>query len=315
VNSVSFNPSQKSSDGHKSIGRGGSFWLPQKMSAESFETNLKKFSSSTPSQKTLFPKSDRSGVGDRVSNESFKGLVSQSRPKSSINSSADKANHSSKVGVTANSLKKNYSANLRNSASLLRAKSSTSANPAPISHKIFAATSKMLPANKPTILPKSSSHINTCFPKNEVLKKRSSVYDGTKSAFGLSNDNFYKEQPQRSKNEFEQNQSGSFSFVQLSEKVSELLTDAPALFAFNQDVVRFAVTLENGSSVAVRIENMNDSFTVCFVSEDPQVLEDLQNKFSPKYFSSTEDQFSFNFHFFKSFNQMDLAFSKINSHS
>jgi hypothetical protein len=90
--------------------------------------------------------------------------------------------------------------------------------------------------------------------------------------------------------------------------------DAPALFAFNQDIVRFAVTLENGSSVAVRIENMNDSFNVCFISEDLQVLDDLQNKFSTKSFSSTEDQFSLNFHFFKSYTQMDIAFSKNNTH-
>ena len=90
MNSVSFNPSQKSLDGHKSLGRGGSFWLPPKMSTENFETNLKQFSKFSSSQKNFSSKSNLSGEGGQVKGESFKSLLPQSQ--SSAYNSADKSN-------------------------------------------------------------------------------------------------------------------------------------------------------------------------------------------------------------------------------
>jgi hypothetical protein len=307
VNSVSFNPSQKSPEGHKSLGRGGSFWLPPKMSTDNFETNLKQFSKSTSSKKSLFLKSDRSGVGDRVSNESFKGFISQS----SANGSAGKSNSSSLIGDDSNDFRKPSSANLRKAANLETAKTfSNKFIPSPFNNKNLAVSPKTLPANTSLIAQKSSSHVNSGFPKPEVLKKRSVGYDGTKSALGSPNDNLSRELPEKTGYKIEENHTGPFSFDQFSDNVSKILLDAPLLFAANQDVVRFAVTLDNGSSVSVRIENMKDSAKVCFVSEDIRVLEELSIKFSPKSFSGSEDKPSLNFYFFNSYSQMDRAFSK-----
>jgi hypothetical protein len=307
VNSVSFNPSQKSSDGHKSIGRGGSFWLPQKMSTENFETNLKQFSNSAPSQKSYPPKSFGSGGGDRVLNDSFKGLISQS----SANGSAAKSKPSSLIGVHPNELGKPSPVNLTNAANLLTAKPfSNMAMPSPFSNKYSSVSTKTLPANISHPAQKSLSHLNSGLQKPEVLKKRHFKHDGTKSAYDSINDNLQRELPEKANNETEQNQSGSFSFDQFSDNVTNLLLDAPLLFASNEDVVRFAVTLDNGSSVSVRIENMEDSAKVCFVSEDVRVLEDLSIKFSPQSFSSSEGKPPLNFYFFNSYSQMDRAFSK-----
>jgi hypothetical protein len=307
VNSVSFNPSQKSSDGHKSIGRGGSFWLPPKMSTENFETNLKQFSNSTPSQKSFPSKSLGSGGGDRVLNDSFKGLISQS----SANGSAGKSKPSSMLGVTSNELGKSSPVNLKNAANLVTAKPfSNTAIPSPFSNKYSSVSTKTLPANISLPAQKSLSHLNSGPPKPEVLKKRHFDHDGTKSAFDALNDNLSRELPEKTDNETAQNQSGTFSFDQFSDNVTNLLLDAPLLFAASQDVVRFAVTLDNGSSVSVRIENMEDSAKVCFVSEDVLVLKDLSIKFSPQSFSSSEGKPSLNFYFFNSYSQMDRAFSK-----
>ena len=45
---VSFNPSTKGpSQGHQAMGSTGSFWLPPKMRAETFNSNLQKFSTSS----------------------------------------------------------------------------------------------------------------------------------------------------------------------------------------------------------------------------------------------------------------------------
>ncbi len=45
---VSFNPSTKGpSQGHQAMGSAGSFWLPPKMRAETFNSNLQKFSTSS----------------------------------------------------------------------------------------------------------------------------------------------------------------------------------------------------------------------------------------------------------------------------
>jgi hypothetical protein len=307
VNSVSFNPSQKSSDGHKSIGRGGSFWLPQKMSAENFETNLKQFSNSTSSQKSFLSKSFRDVGGDRVLNESFKELISQS----SANSSLDKSKPSSMIGVSPNKLGKPSPINFKNASNLVTAKPfSNTAIPSPFSYKDSSVSAKTLPANLSIIAQKSLTHLNSELPKPEVLKKRSFGNDGTKSAFVFVNDNLSRELPEKAENESAQTLSGSFSFDQFSDNVTNLLLDAPLLFASNQNVVRFAVTLDNGSSVSVRIENMEHSANVCFVSEDVRLLEDLSLKFSPQSVPSSEGISSLNFYFFNSYSQMDRAFSK-----
>ena len=317
MNSVSFNPSQKSPDGHKSLGRGGSFWLPPKMSTENFETNLKQLSkaSSSPSNINLSTKSALpSGV--ELKSESFKGLHSQSYPQSSGKSSASVLSSPVTPGVISNPTLKSSTVNLRNVANLETAKPFlNTAIPSLFSNENFAVSTKSLPKNTPSIVQTSSPFLNYGSPKLEVLKKKSFGNDGTKSAVNLLNDNLFREFSKKPTNQTEFNQAGSLSFDHFSEKVSELLMDPPVLFASNQDVVRFAVTLDNGSSVSVRIENMNDSFSVCFVSQDLQVLRDLQINFSPKSSSIKEDQTPLNFYFFNSYSQMDLAFSKLNPHS
>ncbi len=277
------------------------------MSTENFETNLKKFSNSTPSQKSFPSNSLVSGGGDRVLNESFKGLISQS----SANGSAGKSKPSSMLGVTSNELGKSSPVNLKNAANLVNAKPfSNTAIPLSFSNKYSSISTKTLPVNISLPAQKSLSHPNSGIPKPEVLKKRHFEHDGTKSAFDVLNDNLSRELPEKADNETAQNQSGPFSFDQFSDNVTNLLLDAPLLFASSQDVVRFAVTLDNGSSVSVRIENMEDSAKVCFVSEDIRVLEDLSIKFSPQSVSSNEGKPSLNFYFFNSYSQMDRAFSK-----
>ena len=277
------------------------------MSSENFETSLKQFSSSTPTQKSFLSKNIRSGGGDRVLNESFKGLISQS----SANSSAGKSKPSSMIGVTPNELGKPSPVNLKNATNLVTAKPfSNTAIPSPFGNKNPSVSPITLPGSVSLTAQKSLSHLNSGLPKTEVLKKRSFANDGTKSAFDVLNDNLSRELPEKAENETAQNLSGPFSFDQFSDNVTKLLLDAPLLFASNQDVVRFAVTLDNGSSVSVRIENKEDTAKVCFVSEDVRVLEDLSIKFSPGSVSSSDDQPSLNFYFFNSYSQMDRAFSK-----
>ena len=281
------------------------------MSTENFETNLKQFSNSPPSQKSFPSKGFGSGGGDRVLNESFKGLISQS----SANGSAGKSKPSSMIGVHHNELGKPSPVNLKNAANLVTTKPfSNMVMPSPLSNKYSSVSTKTLPANISHPAQKSLSHPNSGSPKPEVLKKRHFEHDGTKSAFDVLNENLSRELPEKADNETEQNQSGPFSFDQFSDNVTNLLLDAPLLFAYSQDVVRFAVTLDNGSSVSVRIENMEDSANVCFVSEDVRVLEDLSIKFTPKSFSSSEGKPSLNFYFFNSYSQMDRAFSKPSPH-
>jgi hypothetical protein len=277
------------------------------MSTKNFETNLKQFSNSTPSQKSFPSKSLGPSGGDRVLNESFKGLVSQS----SANGSSGKSKSSSMIGLPSNELGKPSLVNLKNAANLVTAKLfSNTAMPSPLSNKYSSVSTKTLPANISLPAQKSLSHLNSGPTKPEILKKRSFGHDGIKSALGSLNDNLSRELPEKAVNETAQNQSGPFSFDQFSDNVTNLLLDAPLLFASNQDVVRFAVTLDNGSSVSVRIENMEDSATVCFVSEDARVLEDLSIKFSPQSFTSSEGKPNLNFYFFNSYSQMDRAFSK-----
>ena len=307
MNSVSFNPSQKSPDGHKSLGRGGSFWLPPKMSTENFETNLKQFSKFSSSQKNLSSKSNLSGEGGQVKGESFKSLLPQSQ--SSAYNSADKSNPSSIPGVMTNGFGKSSSSNLKSSVNLVTTNSFlTTGKPLLSNDKNFA--DKSLTTNISTFAKKPSSFVSLSLPNSQGLKKRTFRDDGAKSAFDLLNDNLSRELPEKAENESAQSLSGSFSFDQFSDNVTNLLLDAPLLFASNQNVVRFAVTLKNGSSVSVRIENMEDSANVCFVSEDVRVLEDLSTKFSPQSVSSSEGQRSLNFYFFNSYSQMDRAFSK-----
>ena len=309
MNSVSFNPSQKSPDGHKSLGRGGSFWLPPKMSTENFETNLKQFSKFSSSQKNLSSKSNLSGEGGQVKGESFKSLLPQSQ--SSAYNSADKSNPSSIPGVMTNGFGKSSSSNLKSSVNLVTTNSFlTTGKPLLSNDKNFA--DKSLTTNISTFAKKPSSFVSLSLPNSQGLKKRTFRDDGTKSAFDLLNDNLSRELPEKPTNETEQNQSGPFTFDQFSDKVSTLIFETPVLFSAHQDVVRFAVTLDNGSSVSVRIENMKDFTNVCFVSEDMRVLEDLSDKFSSKSLSSNKDEPSLNFYFFDSYSQMDRAFSKTN---
>jgi len=310
VNSVSFNPSQKSPDGHKSLGRGGSFWLPPKMSTENFETKLKQFSKFSSTQKNLSSKSNLSLEGGQVKGESFKSLLPQSQ--SSAYNSADKSNPSSIPGVMTNGFGKSSSSNLKSSVNLVTTNSFlTTGKPLLSNEKNFA--DKSLSTNISTFAWKPSSPESLSLPTSQGLKKRTFGDDGTKSAFDLLNHNLSRELPEKPTNETEQSQSGPFSFDQFSDKVSTLLSETPLLFSTHQDVVRFAVTLDNGSSVSVRIENMKDFTNVCFVSEDIRVLEDLSDKFSPQSVSSKKDEPSLNFYFFDSYSQMDRAFSKTNS--
>jgi len=306
---VSFNPSQKGPNGHQSLGQGGSFWLPPKMKIEKFESNLKQFSNPRPS-------SSKSSSGS-VPNPQTQAHLTKGTPKSFIPhvkvSEVDPGKSSNRQ-IAANS-----AINSASSRPDIPIRSVMQGNLLPLSPlgaPIFSKGKNFV--DQSFVPPTSTFAKGTSFAKssNEIKSKTSQsvpfrgYHDGIESALSdLSDYNPQRNSPKSTLNDDSENRSVSLSLEQLSQKVSEFVSDAPLLLAQQKEVFRFAVSLDNGSSVSVRIENMKDSVSVCFISEDSQVLDDLHHQFPNPPTSNQDTKPEVAFHFFNSYSQMDRFFS------
>lgn len=96
---------------------------------------------------------------------------------------------------------------------------------------------------------------------------------------------------------------------QLAEEIKGFLSDAPFPCSHQNGVLRFALSLQNGSSVSVRIEQMKEHLQVCFISEDKQVLQSLSKSFNSSMVESHQGQQPLEVHFFRSYQHMDNVLS------
>jgi hypothetical protein len=282
---------------HKSIGANGSFWLPPKMQSMSFDSSLKKLSTSS---KTSFPSSSDKAVSTSGSFNSVKSnLTNQNQsilrnadffenrpeetqakyPQSSsspfrpsvqdIRSAPSRMNHSIPTAV--------------NASSAMISSSEAITHPVPLPHLTNAKNGKSGFASFLPPAPKNNGAKNAKFIVSEFTKD---AFLSTQSDFpktSLSEDEVF--------DFIRSYQGGSLSFG-----------------ASKKGVIRFAFTLEDGSSVSVRLEQKSENLQICFISETVSALESLQSKFT----SFTEDHGSFSGAtpvplFFSSYSEMDAC--------
>ena len=91
----------------------------------------------------------------------------------------------------------------------------------------------------------------------------------------------------------------------LIDEIKGLLSDASFHTSYKNGVARFAFSMENGSSVSVRIEQMNDNFQICFICDNKKSLQYLSQKFSSNSLGLNPKGLPSQIHFFRSYKQMD----------
>ena len=280
---------------HKSIGGNGSFWLPPKMQSMSFDSSLKQLSSS--SSKTSLPPSGDPLVSTPGSINTVKSnLTNHNLPKVTDGEFFESRPE------------KTQGKPLSTTLSLLR----------PLRQDKGSVVSRMIQSipsivNTPSAMISSSEtipHLASLAPsisgksENRGYAPFSSsvTNNGTRNAnFLFSDSNKYA---------FFSTQS-DFPSLSLSEGdvfdfIKSYQGGSLSLGANKKGVVRFAFTLEDGSSVSVRLESMAENLQICFISESASALESLQSKFA----SISEELASFPGQtfmplFFPSYSEMD----------
>jgi hypothetical protein len=307
---VSFNPSTKGpSQGHQVMGSSGSFWLPPKMRAETFSSNLQKFS--TPSNK--LPRKVSEKGNDNISRSG----VNSNSSKDNIIKPSSVANH---VG-SGSSVKASKFGNLSfhsNQANPLKGQVllSNSSMPSKVIPQPYAHSNPTLsnsPQSKtsgsiPQQISNLSGHkLGTRFNKIDDLS-----FGGTESATTYSNldDSKYHKKPKNSFNDKELTHSNPLSHDELLDRVEDSFVSGGIGFSHNNGILRFAFSLDNGSSVSVRIEKAVNDFKICFISNNQETRNFLATKLLS--FSKTlpiPSEHSLNTHIFSSYKEMDHAFS------
>jgi hypothetical protein len=309
MSEVSFNPSQKAPNGHQSLGQGGTFWLPPKMKVEKFESNLKQFSNPQPS-------SSKSPSGSAPKPQTLahlaKGTSKSLLPHVKVSEAT--TGKSSIRKIAANSAIN--STHTRSDSSIRSVLQGKPLALVPLGNPILSNGKDWV---NQSLVPTTSTFVKgTSFAKSSNGTRSKtfqgapfrSLHDGTESALSDLSDYIPpRNSPKNTLDDTAENRSVCLSFEQLSQKVSEFISDVPLLLAQQNEVFRFAVSLGNGSSVSVRIENMTDSVAVSFISEDRQVLEDLHLEFPNSPISNNNGCPKVAFHFFESFSQLDRYFS------
>jgi hypothetical protein len=307
---VSFNPSTKGpSQGHQAMGSAGSFWLPPKMRAETFNSNLQKFSTSS----NKFP----GKVSEKGNNILSRAGVSNNSPKDNITKPRSVPNHvGSESSVKASKLGNlsfhSTRANTLKGQSLLSNPSMPSkVIPPPYAHSnptsFNSPQSKTSGSVSQQISTLSGQNVATRFSKIDDLG-----FGGTKSATSYSNldDSKYHKKPKNSFNDNELTHSNPLSHDELLDRVEDSFVSGGIGFSHNNGILRFAFSLDNGSSVSVRIEKAANDFKICFISNNQETRDFLATKLLS--FSNNlpiPSEHSLNTHIFSSYKEMDHAFS------
>jgi hypothetical protein len=281
---------------HKSIGGNGSFWLPPKMQSVSFDSSLKQLSSS--SSKTSLP---ASGDPSKVSTPGSINTVKSSLTNHNLPKVRDGEFFESRP-------EKTQGKPLSTTPSLLR----------PLRQDKGSVASRMIQSippvvNTPSAIISSSETISHLAPLPPSISCKSGnrgyapfsssvTNSGTRNAKFLSSDS--------NKDAFSPTQT-DFPSLSLSEEdvfdfIKSYQGGSLSFGANKKGVVRFAFTLEDGSSVSVRLESMAENLQICFISESASALQSLQSKFA----SISEDLVSFPGQtftplFFSSYSEMD----------
>jgi len=283
---------------HKSIGANGSFWLPPKMQSISFDSSLKKLSSSS---KTSFPSSsDQANVSTPGSFNSVKSNLTNHNQ--SILRDADFFEN--RPEETQSKYTKPSSSPLRPSLKDIRSTPSTmihsippavNASPAMISSS--EAITHLAPLPHLTNA-KSGNGGYASFPPSALYNS------GTRNASFLASD-FTKDAFFSTQSDFP---TTSLSEDEVFDFIRSYQEGSLSFGASKKGVIRFAFTLGDGSSVSVRLEQRAENLQICFISETVSALESLQSKFA----SISEDHVSFSGAtpvplFFSSYSEMDAC--------
>jgi hypothetical protein len=137
-------------------------------------------------------------------------------------------------------------------------------------------------------------------------------FSGTKSAaiYPDLDDQTYHKKPKNSFNENELTHSNPLSHDELLDHVEDSFVTGGIGFSHNNGILRFAFSLDNGSSVSVRIEKAANDFKICFISNNQETRDFLATKLLS--FSNNlpiPSEHSLNIHIFSSYKEMDHAFS------
>ena len=295
---ISFNPSLKGAKGHQSIGSGGSFWLPPKMKVEKFESGPQKFSntSGNPKNQNLSSQSEPFALPPPKS----KNYNSQLRP-----ADTNRGHFPAKINspeVHAQSIPSHAKQIL-----VTPSKSPISPILATPSGSLFAnhlaSNSRSVPLSPDHPLAPSANH-------SQLNGQRTFSSNGTGNAvpYGLKDESLFRNVAVPAE-DFMHKQSKPLTEDELVDEIKQHLSDAPFHFSFQKGVMRFAFSLENGSSVSVRMEQMKENLRICFISGDPESLQSLANKFSSSSPEFDGSALPLEFHFFSSYQQMDDVFS------
>ena len=307
VTDISFNPSLQPSKGHKSIGSSGSFWLPPKMKAGSFDASIKSFSSTSPNPNGAQPK--------------LQNLPLSVTQNSSLHSAPYSKHLNSEFAERSN---KPINEKLASPKIFSTPKQNNGLTQ--IQEKILRGGARMhiqengnstilqdgVPITKLTVSSfsaKVSSQVTIKNSDGQLSVFSNSASSGTGNAV-LNNLNEHKTQIfQDETKSSKQDRSRSFTEENLVNEIKEVLITEPFHTFYKNGVARFAFSMDNGDSVSVRIQQMKDSFQICFICEDKKSLHSLHHKFSSFNQEINAKNISAQFHFFNSYKQMDDVIS------
>jgi len=311
VAELSFNPSVNGpNQGHNSIGSNGSFWLPPKMRTGDFKSNLQKYNSN--SQKSNH-QLNASGIHQQAKlNYSGVARPGDSAPKmigsSQLASSTYiKSSGSSKVSAqTVKPSSVSVKSLHRNSPIFAKLMNH------PLSYNASDSFLHSKPASSSKVILSGLDERSGAKLAKEVSDLK---FDGTKSAFFKHN----PDEPAFKRHKYFPSEevfthSNSVSPDELLDRLEHSFNGNAVGFSHNKGILRFAFSLDNGSSVSIRIKKSECNFQICFITDNIETQNYLANKlhsFSNNLSIPTDH--SLNLHIFSSYKHMDKTFSNSNS--
>lgn len=299
---ISFNPTSQGSKGHQALGTGGSFWLPPKMKIEKFETNLEHFKGAS---KSLLGESSNKGSKSFPfsGNSSVKLFQKGQTAALTAERNPDKPSPEKPYPLAREVVASKNASIPRTGFSA----SSPLQQAGVVAYNSGQTESHSMVANPRAEFINSISF--TTLPKKTSKKNSNDEFtsspNGTKSAtpFNLKDESLLQFFPNSTEDTLLQ--AKVLKTEELVNEVKGLIADTPFSCFHQNGIMRIAFTLENGSSVSVRIESVKDNLQICFISEDSQVLRSLSDKVNLSEDHFTETSFPLKFHFFNSYKQMD----------
>ncbi len=304
VNSSLANKGRQS---HKSIGANGTFWLPPEMQSSNFEANLKRF---TPISPKVVHQNLNSHENHSLKFEAAKESFSKESFRSNLDNSGNgpifKNFSKGTIGKAQNAgISSNHFNSVKAQTSSLKELNSIPSplNSNAVSNVNFANST--IPSSNLSLMPTLKVTGNALhILYGAVIKK-----DGIKDAFAFtdkhSNETYRQQEALFPHASFSEDE--AFEFLQCC------VSGSLSFGGSHNGVVRFAFSMEDGSSVSVRLEKKGQDFQVCFISESSKTLNHLSQKFtSLNHEWSQFDAPSVTTMFFSSYKEMDKALLKQN---